>query len=65
MIIEYLSGFTPLSSGDVIATRTPSGVGDRCDPPLYMKQSDLIDVEITNLGTLRNTVVAAGYQGEY
>lgn len=56
VIIEYLSGFTPLSPGDVIATGTPGGVGDRREPPLYMKPGDVIEVEITGLGTLRNAV---------
>jgi 2-keto-4-pentenoate hydratase/2-oxohepta-3-ene-1,7-dioic acid hydratase in catechol pathway len=59
VIIEYISGFTPLSPGDVIATGTPGGVGDRREPPLYMKAGDVIEVEITGLGTLRNRVVDA------
>ena len=57
VIIEYLSGFTTLSPGDVIATGTPGGVGDKREPPVYMKAGDVIEVEITGLGTLRNTVV--------
>ena len=56
VIIEYLSTFTNLSPGDVIATGTPGGVGDRREPPLYMKTGDVIEVDITGLGTLRNTV---------
>lgn len=56
VIIEYLSGFTTLSPGDVIATGTPGGVGDKCEPPVYMKAGDVIEVEITGLGTLRNVV---------
>jgi 2-keto-4-pentenoate hydratase/2-oxohepta-3-ene-1,7-dioic acid hydratase in catechol pathway len=59
VIIEYISGFTSLSPGDVIATGTPGGVGDRREPPLYMKAGDVIEVEITGLGTLRNRVVDA------
>ncbi len=58
-IIEYLSGFTPLSPGDVIATGTPGGVGDKREPAVYMKAGDVIEVEITGLGTLRNAVVNA------
>ncbi len=56
VIIEYLSGFTTLSPGDVIATGTPGGVGDKREPPVYMKAGDVIEVEITGLGTLRNVV---------
>lgn len=59
VIIEYLSSFTPLSPGDVIATGTPGGVGDRREPPVYMKAGDVIEVEITGLGTLRNIVADA------
>ena len=57
VIIEYVSKFTRLSPGDVIATGTPGGVGDRREPPVYMKAGDVVEVEITGLGTLRNIVV--------
>lgn len=56
VIIEYLSGFTTLNPGDVIATGTPGGVGDKREPAVYMKAGDVIEVEITGLGTLRNVV---------
>jgi 2-keto-4-pentenoate hydratase/2-oxohepta-3-ene-1,7-dioic acid hydratase in catechol pathway len=56
VIIEYLSGFTTLSPGDVIATGTPGGVGDKREPPVYMKAGDVIEVEITGLGKLSNRV---------
>lgn len=59
VVIEYLSRFTPLSPGDVIATGTPGGVGDKRNPPLYMKDGDVVEVEITGLGTLRNPVGTA------
>lgn len=57
VIVAYVSSFTNLNPGDVIATGTPGGVGDRREPPLYMKAGDVIEVEITGLGTLRNVVV--------
>ena len=60
VIIEYLSGFTKLSPGDVIATGTPGGVGDKREPAVYMNAGDVIEVEITGLGTLRNVVADAG-----
>lgn len=59
VLIEYISRFTRLSPGDVIATGTPGGVGDRRDPPLYMKEGDVAEVEITGLGILRNRIGTA------
>jgi 2-keto-4-pentenoate hydratase/2-oxohepta-3-ene-1,7-dioic acid hydratase in catechol pathway len=44
VIIEYVSGFTWLHPGDVIVTGTPGGVGDRREPPLYMKSGDIVEV---------------------
>lgn len=56
-LIEYCSAFTQLEPGDVIATGTPGGVGDKRNPPLYMKAGDLVEVSIGTLGTLANPVV--------
>jgi 2-keto-4-pentenoate hydratase/2-oxohepta-3-ene-1,7-dioic acid hydratase in catechol pathway len=58
-IIAFCSAFTPLSPGDVIATGTPEGVGHRRSPQLWMKPGDLLEVEITGIGVLRNRVVDA------
>ncbi len=56
-IISYISEFTTLEPGDVIATGTPEGVGARRDPPLWMKAGDVVEVEIAGIGRLRNPVV--------
>jgi 2-keto-4-pentenoate hydratase/2-oxohepta-3-ene-1,7-dioic acid hydratase in catechol pathway len=56
-IIAFCSDFTQLSPGDVIATGTPEGVGHRRNPPLWMKPGDVLEVEISGIGTLRNRVV--------
>ena len=56
-IIAFCSDFTPLAPGDVIATGTPEGVGHRRNPPLWMKPGDVLEVEISGIGTLRNRIV--------
>ena len=56
-IIAFCSDFTPLVPGDVIATGTPEGVGHRRNPPLWMKSGDVLDVEISGIGTLRSHVI--------
>jgi 2-keto-4-pentenoate hydratase/2-oxohepta-3-ene-1,7-dioic acid hydratase in catechol pathway len=56
-IIAFCSDFTALAPGDVIATGTPEGVGHRRDPQLWMKPGDVLEVEITGIGTLRSRIV--------
>jgi 2-keto-4-pentenoate hydratase/2-oxohepta-3-ene-1,7-dioic acid hydratase in catechol pathway len=56
-IISFCSDFTPLSPGDIIATGTPEGVGHRRNPQVWMKPGDVLEVEITGIGTLRNHIV--------
>jgi 2-keto-4-pentenoate hydratase/2-oxohepta-3-ene-1,7-dioic acid hydratase in catechol pathway len=57
-IIAFVSDFTSLAPGDIIATGTPAGVGHRRTPPVWMKPGDVLEVEISGIGTLRNPVVA-------
>tara|TARA_B110000003_G_scaffold162156_1_gene162186 strand:+ start:80 stop:979 length:900 start_codon:yes stop_codon:yes gene_type:complete len=58
-LISYISEFTALSSGDVIVTGTPGGVGDKRNPPVYMVPGDIVEVDIGMLGILRNPIIAA------
>ena len=58
-LISYISEFTALSSGDVIVTGTPGGVGDKRNPPVYMVPGDIVEVNIGLLGALKNPVIAA------
>ncbi|CAH1659427.1 fumarylacetoacetate hydrolase family protein [Chelatococcus asaccharovorans] len=55
-LISYCSIFTPLVPGDVIVTGTTGGVGLFRDPPVFMKAGDTVEVEISQIGTLANTV---------
>ena len=59
-LIEYVSTFTQLEAGDVIVTGTTGGVGAYRKPPLWMKPGDTVEVEVSNVGLLRNKVVAEG-----
>lgn len=56
--IEFLSSFSTLSTGDLILTGTPGGVGDAKKPPLYLADGDLVEVEIERIGVIRNRIVA-------
>jgi len=56
-VIRFVSDFTSLAPGDIIATGTPAGVGHRRTPPEWMKAGDVLEVEISGIGTLRNPVV--------
>ncbi len=57
-LISYLSTFYVLQPGDIIATGTPNGAGARFDPPKYLRPGDRVDVEVSGIGTLSNTVIA-------
>jgi 2-keto-4-pentenoate hydratase/2-oxohepta-3-ene-1,7-dioic acid hydratase in catechol pathway len=56
-LISYLSTFCSLEPGDVIFSGTPGGAGARFDPPRYLVAGDVVEVEISRVGVLRNTVV--------
>ena len=54
--IEYISTFMTLMPGDIIITGTPTGSGARFDPPRFLKPGDVVEVEVTGIGTLSNTI---------
>lgn len=56
-LIEYLSSFMRLLPGDLIATGTPTGAGARFDPPKYLRDGDVVDVHVPEIGTLSNAVI--------
>jgi 5-carboxymethyl-2-hydroxymuconate isomerase len=56
-LISYISTFCTLEPGDVILSGTPSGAGARFDPPRYLKPGDVVEVEVSRVGVLRNAVV--------
>jgi 2-keto-4-pentenoate hydratase/2-oxohepta-3-ene-1,7-dioic acid hydratase in catechol pathway len=56
-IIETLSAGITLQPGDVIATGTPAGVGIGFNPPRYLKNGDVVRIEISGIGVLENKIV--------
>ncbi|MEI6382835.1 MAG: fumarylacetoacetate hydrolase family protein [Betaproteobacteria bacterium] len=55
-LIHYVSTFTTLVPGDVIVSGTPGGVGSRRTPPVWMKEGDLVEVEVDKIGILSNRI---------
>lgn len=55
-LIAYITSFTPLRPGDVIAAGTPGGVGRFMTPETYLVAGDVVEVEIDRVGLLSNTV---------
>jgi 2-keto-4-pentenoate hydratase/2-oxohepta-3-ene-1,7-dioic acid hydratase in catechol pathway len=55
-IIANLSHGITLHAGDIIASGTPEGVGFARTPPEYLKDGDVMEVEVEKVGILRNAV---------
>src|SRR5262249_26692706 len=56
-LIEYITTFATLKPGDLIFTGTPVGAGGHQTPPKWLKPGDVLEVEVPEIGVLRNTVV--------
>lgn len=60
-LVSLLSVAHALQPGDIIVTGTPAGVGLARKPPLWMKPGDVCEIEIEQVGLLRNPVVQAPF----
>lgn len=58
-LLSYISSFTRLRPGDVIVTGTPGGVGLFMEPPQFLQPGDHVEVHVSGVGSLRNTVAEA------
>jgi 2-keto-4-pentenoate hydratase/2-oxohepta-3-ene-1,7-dioic acid hydratase in catechol pathway len=56
-IISSLSSIMTMEEGDIISTGTPAGVAMSMKEPKYLKDGDIVEISIENLGTIRNRVV--------
>jgi 2-keto-4-pentenoate hydratase/2-oxohepta-3-ene-1,7-dioic acid hydratase in catechol pathway len=61
--IEFLSSFTTLRPGDVIATGTPGGVGFARQPPVWLKDGDTLEITVEGVGRIATRVVAEERDG--
>jgi 2-keto-4-pentenoate hydratase/2-oxohepta-3-ene-1,7-dioic acid hydratase in catechol pathway len=57
-LVSYLSATMTLEPGDIISTGTPGGVGEHRDPPVFLKDGDVVTCTIEGIGTLENPVRA-------
>ena len=55
-LISYVSKAVPWRAGDVLVTGTPGGVGFKRKPPIFMKDGDKVEVEISEIGVLSNII---------
>ena len=56
-IIASLSTIMTMEEGDIISTGTPAGVAMSMKEPKYLRDGDIVEISIENLGTIRNKVV--------
>ena len=55
-LVARLSMVMTLEPGDVIATGTPVGVGFARTPPIFLRDGDVVEIDIEGLDVLRNGV---------
>lgn len=56
-LISYVSQALDWNPGDILATGTPSGIGFKRNPPIFLKPGDVFEVTISQIGTLSNPVI--------
>jgi 2-keto-4-pentenoate hydratase/2-oxohepta-3-ene-1,7-dioic acid hydratase in catechol pathway len=56
-LIEYITKFATLKPGDLIFTGTPVGAGGHQTPPKWLMPGDTLEVEVPEIGVLKNTVI--------
>ena len=58
-VIAFASRLMTLDPGDVIFTGTPAGVGAARTPPRWLREGDVVEIEIERVGRLANYVRSA------
>lgn len=60
-LVSYISQYMSLLPGDIISTGTPAGVGMGFNPPVYLKEGDVVELGIDGLGISRQRAI--NYKG--
>lgn len=55
-LVADISRFLELAPGDIISTGTPGGIGAKRLPPVYLKPGDIVEVEVSNVGSIRSVL---------
>ncbi len=55
-LVEFLSAIMTLEPGDIVLTGTPGGVGVARDPQVFLREGDVVRIEIDQVGVLENQV---------
>lgn len=55
-LVEFLSNLMTLEPGDIVLTGTPGGVGFARDPQVFLKDGDIVRIEVDKVGVLENKV---------
>jgi 2-keto-4-pentenoate hydratase/2-oxohepta-3-ene-1,7-dioic acid hydratase in catechol pathway len=58
-VVSSLSKIMTLEAGDIISTGTPAGVAMSMKEPKYLRNGDVVEITIENLGTIRNRITFA------
>ncbi|KAH7118051.1 fumarylacetoacetate hydrolase family protein [Dactylonectria estremocensis] len=56
-ILSFMSNGTTIPAGTAVMTGTPAGIGLLKKPPKFLKDGDVIDIEISGIGKLTNKIV--------
>lgn len=57
-IISHCSRGTTLRAGTIIMTGTPAGIAAKMPGSPWLKNDDVVEVEISHIGRLRNKIVS-------
>lgn len=55
-LVSFISEIMTLEPGDIVCTGTPGGVGDAMEPKVYLKDGDVVEVRVDQIGQITNRI---------